>query len=139
MAVMPITYHIDREQAHIHTVAEGRVTLRDVRAHLEEERGDRGLGFGEIVDARGATLALTPGEVRQIVALLRELGKRSALGPTAVLVSTDHAFGMLRMLETLVEDVCAIRPFRDEDAARAWLATQRPAPPTGPLPTGEDG
>jgi hypothetical protein len=129
---MPIAYSIDREQGFMHSVAEGLVTLRDVRLHLEQERGDHGLGLSELVDARRATLAFDPTQVRQIVAVLRELAQGHDLGPTAVLVSSDYSFGMLRMLETLVEDVCAIRPFRDEAEAREWLRTQRPAPPRHP-------
>jgi hypothetical protein len=135
---MTISYSIDRDRAYMHTVAEGRVDFADVRAHLEDERRDQGLAYGEVIDARNAALDLSPAEVRQIVALLRELGKRHALGPSAVLVSTDFAFGMLRMLETLVEDVCAIRPFRSEDEAREWLRTQRPVPPTQPRPADRD-
>ena len=61
-------------------------------------------------------------EIRQIVKLLRRLGQESKLGPTAVLVSTDVAFGIIRTLEALVEDVCEVKPFREEQEARAWLA-----------------
>jgi hypothetical protein len=31
---------------------------------------------------------------------------------------------LMRMIEILVEDVCDVRPFRDEQEARAWLAAQ---------------
>jgi hypothetical protein len=55
------------------------------------------------------------------VALIRALGHESTLGPTAVLVATDFAFWVMRMLEVLVEDVAQIRPFKDEQEARAWL------------------
>jgi hypothetical protein len=27
-------------------------------------------------------------------------------------------------IEVLVEDICEVKPFRDEDEARAWLAAQ---------------
>jgi hypothetical protein len=52
------------------------------------------------------------------------VGGDSTLGPTAVLVSDDVAFGVIRMLEVLVEDICEVRSFRDEQEARAWLAAQ---------------
>lgn len=131
---MPIHYTIDRERGYMHTVLEGLITLRDVRVHLDQERRDHGLGLSELVDARRATLALDSAQVRQIVTYMRDLAREHALGPTAVLVTTDYAFGMLRMLETLVEDVCAIRPFRDEDEAGEWLRTQQPTRPSTPDP-----
>ena len=131
---MPIDYSIDRDQGYMHTVAEGLVTFRDVRAHLDQERHDQGLALREMIDARGATLALDPLHVRQLVSVLRDLARSHPLGPTAVLVGSDYAFGMLRMLETLVEDVCAIRPFRDEAEAREWLGRERPMRRSGRLP-----
>ncbi len=89
-----------------------------------QERQWQGLSYPELVDARGAGIEFTPSEVREVVELLRQLGTESRLGPTAVLVSSDAAFGIIRMLEMLVEDVCEIKPFRDEPEARAWLATK---------------
>ena len=67
---------------------------------------------------------MTPEEIRLIVDLVRAEARRKVLGPTAVVVSTDVAFGMLRMLEQLVEDVALIRPFRDDAAEVEWLAIQ---------------
>ncbi|HZE18882.1 MAG TPA: hypothetical protein VE402_02060, partial [Candidatus Angelobacter sp.] len=58
-----------------------------------------------------------------IVETLRRLGRKGALGPTAVLVSNDVTYGMLRMIETLVGDVAAVRPFRERAEAEKWLAT----------------
>jgi hypothetical protein len=52
-----------------------------------------------------------------LVAWLRWLGERTHLGPTAVLVSNDFQFGMVRM----VEDVCLVRPFREKLSAEIWL------------------
>jgi hypothetical protein len=57
------------------------------------------------------------------------LASESRLGPTAVLVSSDEAFGIIHMLEMLVEDVCEVKSFRDEAAARAWFASKSVAGP----------
>jgi hypothetical protein len=56
-----------------------------------------------------------------MVRLLRADGAR-ATGPTAVLVSSDVAFGMLRMLEIMLDGIASIRPFRSSADAHAWLA-----------------
>jgi len=47
------------------------------------------------------------------------------LGPTAVVVSSEFGFGMIRMLEILLEEVCIVKPFHDYDAAEQWLRDLR--------------
>jgi hypothetical protein len=114
--------NVDHENKTVDAVAVGPISFAKVEDHLRMERQFDGLAYKELIDARGATPLLTPDEIRQIVSLLQILGQESRLGPTAVLVSTDVAFGLVRMLQALVEDICEIRPFRDEKEARAWLA-----------------
>ena len=56
-----------------------------------------------------------------LVAWLRWLGERTRLGPTAVVVDSDLAFGIVRMVEMLVDDVCQVKPFRTKLDAELWL------------------
>jgi len=83
----------------------------------------------EFIDARDAGLvfALSPEELRQTVGLIRALSQQSALGPTAVLVASDFAFGVMRAMEMLLQDVAEIKPFREEEEAHQWLASRRDA------------
>ena len=124
---MPIVFTVDHQRREVHSIAIGPVTFESVRSHLMQERQWQGLSYPELIDARGAGIEFTPPEVREVVDLLRRLGTESRLGPTAVLVSSDAAFGIISMLEMLVEDVCEIKPFRDESEARAWLASKSQA------------
>jgi hypothetical protein len=103
------------------TTAEGRITLRDICVHIEEERAQNGLGCAELIDARSASPAVSAEDVRTLVALLQKWSELHKLGPTAVVVSTELAYGMLRMLDILVEQFCVIRPFQDMEMARRWL------------------
>src|SRR5512144_1248955 len=119
---MTITLAVDHVRRLLFIRAEGFITLADIQAHLVEERFVGGLPYRELIDARGYRPAFSADDVREIVALLRRLGKDSRLGPTAIVVDTDDGFGMIRMLEILVEDVCAVRPFRRQDEAEKWLA-----------------
>jgi hypothetical protein len=121
---MPIILNVDHERKEVNCVAIGPISLADVVNHLSTERHFKGLAYKEFIDARGAGISWTPEEIRQIVELLRRLGQESKLGPTALLVFTDVAFGVIRTLEALVEDVCEVKPFREEQEARAWLATK---------------
>ena len=118
---MGITATFDHKARRVSARAEGRVTLEDIRTHLEEERQEPGLGYSEVIDARGAIPDFSPADVRVVVAWLRWLGERTRLGPTAVIVDSDFEYGMVRMIEILVEDVCLVKPFRDKLDAELWL------------------
>jgi hypothetical protein len=124
---MPITItSIDHERHQLDTVAFGAIHYMDVERHLVEERNIGGIAYKEFVDARDASLvfAVSPAEIRQIVSLVRSLCKQCKFGATAVLVSTDFAFGIMRAMEMLLEDVADVRPFREERVARSWLASK---------------
>ncbi len=121
IALVPITLVSDPAKRRINAHASGSIALADVERHLDEEQRLGGLAYAELIDARDATAVLSSADVRQIVDQLRWLAKDHTLGPAAVVVSNDVTYGMLRMLEILIEDVCLVRPFRDAAEARAWL------------------
>jgi hypothetical protein len=123
---MPIIIRVvDHEHNELEAIAFGPINYTEVEKHLLEERTMEGLAYKEFIDARDADLvfALSPTEIREIVGLIRSLNQQSKFGPTAVLVSTDFAFGIMRAMEMLVEDVTDVRPFRHENLARSWLAS----------------
>lgn len=126
---MPIVIRgIDREQKELDGVAFGPINYTDIEKHLLEERNIGGLAYKEFIDASDADLvfALSPSEIRQTIALVRHLGQQVRFGPTAVLVSSDFAFGIMSAMEVLLEDVAEIRSFRQERLARSWLASRPP-------------
>jgi len=126
-SAMPISISsIDHEHHRIDAVAFGAIHYSDVERHLVEERNVGGIAYKEFIDARDANLvfALSPEEIRQIVGLVRRLCRQTKFGATAVLVSTDYAFGIMRAMEMLLEDVADVRPFREERVARSWLASK---------------
>jgi hypothetical protein len=118
---MTIAHTIDHDHRYMKATASGPVDWEEIRTHLLDERREGGLGYTELIDGRSATPTWSTAQAREIFELLKTLGRESKLGPTAVVVSSDFAFGMLRMLEILLEDVCIVRPFRDIDAAEQWL------------------
>jgi hypothetical protein len=131
---MPVTHAVNHERSEVTTTATGPITMTDIREHLSAERRDRGLGYPELIDATRATAVFSPQDVRATVKILAELGREGALGPTAILVGDEVSFGMIRMLEILVEDVADIKPFRSRLEAERWLAhtpVRKPAQPPG--------
>lgn len=118
---MSITATYDHAHRRVIAEAKGPITLDEIRAHLEEERQEPALVYSELLDARGAIPDFPPADVRILVAWIRWLGERTRLGPTAVVVDSDLAFGMARMVEMLVEDVALVKPFTTKLDAELWL------------------
>jgi len=118
---MSIRFTVDHAAKRVDATAEGPTTCEEICNHLLLERTYHGLPYPELVEARNAIPAFTSAEVRIIVDLLRELGREDKLGPTAVIVGSELAFGMMRMLGILSEDVCAIQPFWNREEGESWL------------------
>ncbi|MGC2323136.1 MAG: STAS/SEC14 domain-containing protein [Terriglobales bacterium] len=110
----------DLERTKATRIAEGIITLAEVRALLRDLK-DSEPPYRELIDARGAVVRLSSAEVQEIVELLRSLSGSDRLSRIAVVVSTDMAYGMMRMLQILVEDVCVVQPFRNLADAERWL------------------
>jgi len=119
---MPIILGVDHERKQVDAVGVGAVSYADVENHLLTERHFGGIAYKEFIDGRAAEVHWTAREAQKIVELIRRLAVESKVGPTAVLVSNDVSFGVMRMLEILIEDTAEVKPFRSEDEARAWLA-----------------
>jgi hypothetical protein len=122
---MAISLEVDHARRRVYARAPGPVTFMNILAHLEQESREGGLPYRELIDARGCEPQVSSAEVREVVDLLRRLGQSSPLGPTAVVVDSDVAYGMLRMLEILLDDVCQVQPFREVAEAESWLAEPR--------------
>jgi hypothetical protein len=107
----------------MYTVADGPITMDDIRKHLTREHRDKGLAYRELIEASRATAAFSSSDVRTTVEILRAYGREGILGPTAIVVGNDLAYGMIRMLSILLEGVCALQPFRTRQEAEQWLAS----------------
>jgi hypothetical protein len=129
---MGIAFRFDRERGLLFTKAEGDVTYEDVYAHLIAERKACGLSWPEIIDARTATPSVTGGEVRALAWLLHSLGETNVIGPTAFVVATPVAFGLIRMAGMWCGNTCTIAPFWTQEEAEAWIAKGAPMDRTAP-------
>jgi hypothetical protein len=121
---MPIQIVVDHELKEVKTIAIGPIAIEDIRSHLAEEREGGGLAYREFVDASGAEpVVMNTTDARTVVELLKALAEKGRLGPTAVIVPNDLGYGLLRMVEILLEGVAEVRPFRktEKAEARAWL------------------
>jgi hypothetical protein len=120
---MPITFSVDHGGRRVTAVATGPITMDDIRDHLSSERRDRGLAYREFIDASKASPTLNTADARATVNLLRDLGNEGTLGPTAIIVPNEVSYGIVRMVEILLEGIAEVRPFRTNEVADAkeWL------------------
>jgi hypothetical protein len=127
---MPVISEVDHLRRQMYTTADGEITMDDIRKHLTQEHRDKGLAYRELIEASRATVAFSPSDVRTTVEILRAYGREGLLGPTAIVVGNDFAYGMIRMLAILLEGVCELQPFRARQEAEQWLAAVSGAPQT---------
>lgn len=120
---MPISLSVDQSNRLIHAEAVGAITRGEIERHLFEERRVGGISYRELIDATRATAAFDAADARSLIDTIRGIVREIDFGPTAVIVADDMTYGMLRMLETLLEGVCDVRPFRDTErnAAERWV------------------
>lgn len=122
---MPITYAYDATASVIHTVVTGDVRLRAIAEHLDAIGAEPWFPAPALVDTRQAAPNIPSDEVRSVVEMFRRLGPQLNGVPIAVLVSSDVAFGLVRMMELMLDDVVTIAPFRDAASARRWIDESR--------------
>jgi hypothetical protein len=97
-----------------------------IRRLTDYQRLEKGLAYRQVIDAAGATIAFSPSDVRATVAILKGYGQEAVLGPTAIVVGNDLAFGMFRMLSILLEGVCELQPFRASQSGGTVACRGRP-------------
>ena len=102
-------------------IVTGTATLQDIRVKLTEEGRPTQLILWDLTN--GTWDADMDGN--QIGRFLSEFGGKSSLvGKTAFIVPTDLAFGLTRVLDTLVSlsgSEVEFKGFRDDSSAYKWL------------------
>ena len=124
---MPIQTVVDHETKEVKTMATGPIVMGDIQDHLAQERKEGGLAYRELVDASRAEPLMSTTDARATVELLKTLAKQGMLGPTAVIVPSEVGYGLVRMVQILLDGVAEVRPFRKAQAteAREWLEGER--------------
>jgi hypothetical protein len=107
-------------------VASERVTLRDLLAMLAEQTSGRiPSDYSLLLDARDATVALDPTEVRLLADAVTRRKQLEDRGSIAIVVSASHVVNLARMYQSICEMVgrdTSVQTFRSRPDAEAWLA-----------------
>jgi hypothetical protein len=119
---LPISYRFDPAANLLETVFSGDIRLDDVAAFIREIETEPWFPSPSLNDVSAVNPTIPTGDVRAIADLLRGFGPRLSGIPFAVVVASPVMFGLVRMIELMIDDVALIKPFRDHESARAWLA-----------------
>jgi len=125
---MPVTYRVDTVGRMITTTCSGEVRLDDVLAHFRQLEQDPACAgqldvLLNVSDARIAPQAQQLSAVSGAVSMIRH---KVQFRFCAVVAARDIMFGVMRMFEVLAGKYFrAIRVFRDQAEAEAWLGAQR--------------
>lgn len=119
---MPIAYSYDAVRGLIQTVATGHVSPVEAAAHFRDVGNEPWFPAPSLADVRAASTDMSGEEVRQIANHFRQFKPPLRDTPIAVVVSSELAYGLVRMMGLLLDDVAVIHPFRDIAAAMEWLA-----------------
>src|SRR5512144_535155 len=107
---MPIQVVVDHESMEVKTMATGPIVMADIQDHMVQERKEDGLANRELVDASGAEPLMSATDARATVELPKTLARQGMLGPTAVIVPNEVGYGLVRMVEILLDGVAEVRP-----------------------------
>jgi hypothetical protein len=119
---VPITFQFDDTRRRIHTTILGAVTLDDVRTYVQALVRANALGCADLIDARATSgPGLFSGDIRRIAQLVASLRGDHAVGPRAIVVTSNAAYGMVRMLAVLASPWAAVEVFREVEPAERWL------------------
>lgn len=125
---MTMTYTIDREARLVRIVGAGRLTEDAMVECISALREDSQLepDMNTLSDVREIEVAFTPQGLSAMIDVMERSASRSPSARAAIVVSSDVAFGMGRMLELKADERVgpSFRVFRDILAARKWLGIE---------------
>ena len=121
-----MSYVIDPERRMLEVTIEGVFTAADMATYLALRDNDPAYtpALDVFIDARKVTSIMPASAVRYFATEARLQPRVPSW--RAIVASDDHVYGSARMFQAHVEGSGAeYRGFRDEDAARAWIAECR--------------
>lgn len=124
-----MTYSIDPEAGRIRISGSGVVTDDDVVECIGSLRADPKLepGMSTLSDMRGVEVAVSSKGIARMLQVMESTASRRGKAKAAIVVDSDLAFGMGRMVELRADGRLDpnFRIFRDMDEARRWLGGEQ--------------
>jgi hypothetical protein len=125
---MPMTYTIDEESPLVRIAGAGRVTDEEIVQCISSLRTDPKLehDMNALADFREIEVGFTAGGVNRVIEVMEDTAHRRSPAKAAIVVDSDVAFGMSRMIQLRCEGRAepSFGIFRDMSSARAWLVAE---------------
>lgn len=125
---MPMTYTIDEEKSLVRILGTGRVTDEEMLECISSLRSDPKLEahMNTLSDMRDIEVGFTSDGVAGMLEIMESTADRRSAARAAIVVGSDLAFGMARMLEIQATDRLhpSFQVFRDMAAACRWLGVE---------------
>ena len=122
---MPMTYTIDKETGVVRIVGTGLLTDEEMVQCVSSLRADPRLEpeMNSLSDMRDIEVGFSRNGIDRMIEVMKASSERRAAAKAAIVVSSDVAFGMGRMLEIVSDGKVEprFRVFRDMDSALSWL------------------
>jgi hypothetical protein len=112
---------IDPDKERVVVTFAGSVDLHDVTEMMFFSAKAGALSFPTLIDAGDGSVNLSPEDMGQILANIRELASRSKIAKCAVLVSNPASLATVTTISQLLAGVSPIEGFLDRNDAERWL------------------
>jgi hypothetical protein len=122
---MPISYVVDPDARLVRTTCLGCVTLLDVAVYARALDDGKLLTYGQLIDAREATLALSRQDIRILGRLMAALAARHGRAPVAFVPGDEVSYRVARLYQRGGAGAnTRFAILTDMVAAEIWLAIE---------------
>jgi hypothetical protein len=118
---MRLFTHVDEEHQRVVVTYAGSIILHDVMEMMFTSEKARVLVFPTLIDARNASIQLSPDDLKEIQQTEAALATRHKINKCAILVSSPQEFEKADAAVQLLHDISPMQAFLDLEKAEQWL------------------
>jgi hypothetical protein len=124
---MPIHWTISKPTKLVVAVCKGATDRHDIEDYLDAVVVADALPYRKIFDMTQAVVTLSDADLMALGARIRAYAGTGAIGPLAIVATTDESYERAQLFAALAEAQRPVRIFRELHTARQWLDAQAPA------------
>ena len=121
---MPVLWAINHPTRLVEASAKGVLHLKDVEDYLQGVAMTSTLSYRKIFDMTQCSPALSKEDMVTLSARLHGYKSMSAMGPAAIVASSDESYQLAHLFETLTSADRPLKVFRELQAAHDWLDSE---------------
>ena len=118
---MSISFTVNNHKKRIYSHATGNLTFEDIFFHMRQAVGTEAASYSELFDCMGASIRLTPAEIKMLAEHRKTLAEAYPPGPVAIVANPDVYLSVFRMFDGLTKGVRPLEVFSTFSNAESWL------------------